>query len=122
MRGFIITTILFSILLVAIFLNVFFVKITIRSMKESINSLTDHPSEENELILNHFLKDWNKNTTWLSLSVSYDDIQELTDMIDALKAANTARNLNQFQIYVELLLNSIDEIGRLEELSIKNIL
>lgn len=122
MRGLVITSILFLILVCIIILNAFFVQKSIENMKKNINSLNYVPCKENEDIIDAFIKEWEKTSIWLSFSVSYSDIQDMTDMIDALKAANQTQNLNQFQIHVELLLNAIDEIGRLENLSIKNIL
>ena len=68
------------------------------------------------------MKNWEKKSIWLSLSVSYDDIEELTDIMDAVSVTNSTENITQFQTNVELLLNEIDEIGRLEKFSIKNIL
>lgn len=122
MKGFIFTIILFSIMIAAILANVLFVKSITNQMTETIKSLNPIPCEDNNAILNEFDKLWKKRSIWLSLSVTYEDIQELTDTLDALITANTNENPNQFKIYTELLLNSIDEIGRLEKLSAKNIL
>ena len=58
----------------------------------------------------------------MSLSISLDNIEEVTDIMDSLKVANTSENVIQFQIHIELLLNAIEELERLEKFSIKNIL
>ncbi len=122
MRGFIVTVILFITLLLTISLNVFFVEKTIMHMKKEVHSLKSLPCEENAIIINNISNDWQKNNVWISLSVSYDNIEELTNIIDSLKAANTSDDIIQFQIHIELLLNAIEELGRLEKLSVKNIL
>ncbi len=122
MRGFIITTVLFSLLLVMIFINVHFTEELIENMKNDIALLSTLPCSENEQIIDKLMKNWEKKSIWLSLSVSYDDIEELTDIMDAVSVTNSTENITQFQTNVELLLNEIDEIGRLEKFSIKNIL
>ncbi len=122
MKGFVITTILFIILLIIISLNLFFMEKTITTMENEVKLLKEFPCEENEEIINNLLNNWEKNSIWMGLSVSYNDIEELTDIIDSLKAANRSDNIIQFQINVELLLNAIEELGRLEKFSIKNIL
>ena len=122
MKGFIITTLLFVILMTVISLNVFFISQTINTMKAEVSSLSRTPCLENEEIITNIINAWNKNSVWMSLSISNDDIEEVTDIIDSLKAANSTDNIIQFQINIELLLNSIEELGRLEKFSIKNIL
>ena len=84
MRGFIITTVLFSLLLVMIFINVHFTEELIENMKNDIALLSTLPCSENEQIIDKLMKNWEKKSIWLSLSVSYDDIEELTDIMDAV--------------------------------------
>lgn len=122
MRGFVITTILFIILIIMIILNFCFVENVIRDMEEAVSTMDTLPCDNNTVIIDHLKDYWGKSVPLLSLSVTYDDIKDLTDIIDSLQAANETRNINQFQIHVELLLNAIDEIGRLEKLSLENIL
>lgn len=122
MKGLIITVILFLLLILTIFLNAFFVNRTIQNMQNIINSLNSVPCEENKVLIDDFIKYWSKTSILLSLSVNYEDIEEITDITDSLKSANSTQNISQYKMYVELLLNSIEEIGRLEKISIKNIL
>lgn len=122
MKGFIITTIIFILSLTAIFINIFFVEKTTQNMKNQANSLKPFPCTENIKTINNLLSDWKEDSILLGLSVSYDNIEELTNIIYSLKAANEAQNFDQFKIHIELLLNAIEEIGRLEKFSIKNIL
>lgn len=122
MRGFIITAILFSIMIIIIISNMFLMNEATRNMKEAIDNLEKIPCQENEIIIEKLTNDWQKMSVWVSLSVSYDDIEEITDIISTLQASNRTNNIEQFQIHISLLLNSIDEMGRLEKISIKNIL
>lgn len=122
MRGFIITSVLFILLLIMIFSNFYFVKTLINDMQKNVNLLNSIPCKENAIIIEKLIAEWEKDSIWLSFSVSYDNIEELTNILDSLKATNSTENFEQFQIHVELLLNAIEEIGRLEKFSIKNIL
>lgn len=122
MRGLIITILLFSILLSSIIINFFYVEHTINYMKQMASSLSAFPSEENTQIINNMEETWNKHSIFLSLSVSSDDIEDFNDTLTSLKASNMSNNVYQYKIDIELLFNAIEEIGRLEKFSIKNIL
>ena len=122
MRGFIITLILFAILISIVIINSFYVNNIINDIKNEITSLKTIPCEENAIIIKQIKSKWEKDSIWVSLSVSYEDIEELTDMIASLEASNSVKDYNQFKLYYELILNSIEDIGRLERFSVKNIL
>ena len=122
MRGLIITLILFAILISIVIINSFYVNNIINGIKNEITALKSFPCEENAVIIKQIKSDWEKDSILISLSVGYEDIEELTDMIVSLEASNSAKDYNQFKLYYELLLNSIEEIGRLEKFSVKNIL
>lgn len=122
MRGLVITLALFVILLGIITVNSIFVKYSVQKMRYTVENLQLIPCSQNQIIINELDTNWKRISLWLSLSVCYEDIEELTDVIDAAKAANETDNVEQFKIHVNLLLNAIDELGRLEKFSIKNIL
>lgn len=122
MKGFIITSILFSLLLLTIILNAAFLNSSIQDMKNTVELLTPIPCKDNNEIIDQLIQKWEQKSIWFSLSVSYEDVEELTDMIDSLKATNETQNIEQFTIHTELLLNTLDEIIRLERFSIDNIL
>ena len=122
MRGFIISIILFSVMLITIFINAFFIHSSTKNMSKKIESLNPIPCQSNQIIIDEFSQEWENKGIWIGLSVSNEDMQKLTNAIDELKIANENEDTTQFQIYLSLLLTAIDEIGRLEKFSIKNIL
>lgn len=122
MRGLVITLALFVILLGIITVNSIFVEYSVQKMRYTVENLQLIPCSQNQIIINELDTNWKRISLWLSLSVCYEYIEELTDVIDAAKAANEMGNVEQFKIHVNLLLNAIDELGRLEKFSIKNIL
>ena len=91
-------------------------------MSKKIESLNPIPCQSNQIIIDEFSQEWENKGIWIGLSVSNEDMQKLTNAIDELKIANENEDTTQFQIYLSLLLTAIDEIGRLEKFSIKNIL
>ena len=122
MRGFIITTCLFIALLVCIFLNYNYVNSVHTTMHEIVDELSGDPCEENDIIISKLQEYWDSKNTTLSISVSFREIDDLSDAIDSLSAANEVRDTTQFSIYKELVENAIDVVIRLEKFSIKNIL
>lgn len=122
MRGLIISIVLFSVMLITILINAFFIHSSSKNMSKEIESLNPIPCQSNQIIIDKFSQEWERKGIWIGLSVSNEDMQKLTNAIDELKIANANEDTTQFQIYLSLLLNAIDEIGRLEKFSIKNIL
>ncbi len=122
MRGLIIAIILFWVLLIVITSNYYFVNKSVNNIKDIAEALLPLPCVENEAILVQLEENWQNISLWLSLSVSYNKIEELTNRITVIQSANKINNIEQFDINVKLLINSIQEIGRLEAFSIKNIL
>ena len=122
MKGFIITACIFLGLLICIFLNFNYVNTVHITMHEIVDELSDKPCEENNAIISKLQEYWDKKNTILSISVSFREIDDLTDAIDALSAANEIGDITQFSIYKQLVENAIDTVIRLEKFSIKNIL
>lgn len=122
MKGFIITTCIFLGLIICIFLNFNYVNTVHSTMHEIVDKLSDKPCEENNAIISKLQEYWDKKNTILSISVSFREIDDLTDAIDALSASNEIGDITQFSIYKQLVENAIDTVIRLEKFSIKNIL
>lgn len=122
MKGFIITTCIFGGLLICIFLNFNYVNTAHSTMHEIVDELSDKPCQENNIIISKLQEYWDSQNTILSISVSFREIDDLSDAIDALSAANKIGDTSQFSIYKQLVENAIDSVIRLEKFSIKNIL
>lgn len=122
MKGFVITLILFIILSVVIIFNYAYVNNVHDNMHKMLNELTDEPSEQNRVIIQKLTEYWENKSTLLSISVSYREIDNLTNAIDALSSANESKDASQLLLYKVLTRNEINAIMRLEKISIKNIL
>jgi hypothetical protein len=121
MKGFIITAILFIALIVSIILNCEFVNTVHDDMHSIVAKLSNEPNLENEKTIKALKEYWDRNNTLLSVSVSFREIDNLSNAIDSLYAANKSQNTAHFLLYKELTQNAIDAIMRLEKFSIKNI-
>ena len=122
MKGFVITLILFIILSITIISNYAYVNKVHDNMHKMLNELADEPSEENGVIIQNLTEYWKNKNTLLSISVSYREIDNLTNAIAALSSANESGDVSQLLLYKVLTQNAINAIMRLEKISIKNIL
>ena len=122
MRGFTISVILFSIMLITICINSYFIAFAVNDMTKTAESLNKIPCQSNQAIIDKLESEWKAKSVWIGLSANNDDMQKLTDAIEGVKIANKNEDITQFQIYLALLNNSLYEISRLEKFSIKNIL
>ena len=122
MRGFIITTILLTLLIICIVLNYSFVNEVHDHMHSLVKTILIDDFEKNKSIIEELRSYWEKKNALLSISVSFREIDELSCALDSLEAANKINDRAQLAIYKEHLQNAIDAIMRLERISIKNIL
>ena len=122
MRGFIITSCLFVSLLICIFINYNYINTVHSTMHEMVAELSAEPSEYNDGLIKELQEYWDKKSTIISISVSFREIDDLTNAIDSLSAANQRKDSTQFAIQKELVENAINAVIRLEQFSIKNIL
>ena len=121
MKGFIFTVSLFIILVVLIISNYFFVNEVHDHMHSKVNELDTAPSDKNSKLIIELKDFWESNKAMLSISVSFREIDDLSNALDAVYAANSTQNAVQLSINIELLQNAIDAIMRLERISIENI-
>ena len=122
MRGFVITTCLFIILILCIVLNYNFVRDVHDTMNELTEMIKPEKQAQNKTTIDELYEYWEKKNTLLSVSVSFREIDELSTVLDCLRAANEMGNELQIAIYKERLQNAIDAIVRLEQISVKSII
>lgn len=121
MRGFIITSGLFIALIVTIIFNYGYVNKVHNDMHQMVAELSNEPTEENTDLIQKLIDYWEKKNILLSVSVSFREIDNLSNALDSLYAANKSEDIAQFMIYKELAQNAIDAIMRLERFTIDNI-
>lgn len=122
MKGLIVSTSLFLILIVGIIANSIYANSVHDDMHEMVSKISHTPCTENTQIIEEIKEYWEHNKSILSISVSFDYIDDLTNKLDAVQQANHSLDKTQLAINIELLQNSIDAIIRLENIKIENIL
>ena len=122
MKGLIISTSLFLILVIGVIANSFYANTVHDDMHAMVYEISHTPSPENATQINKIKEYWEYHKVLLSISVSFDYIDDLTNKLDALEQANSSFDKTQLAINIELLQNSIDAIIRLENIKINNIL
>ena len=86
------------------------------------SSLSDVPCKENEKLIQEAQEYWDSVKTILSLSVNFKLLDDFSNTLDSLLAANNVGSIEKFAVYKKLCENSIDAIFRLEKFTLENIL
>lgn len=110
MKGFIITSILTIILMLCIFFNWSYVNAVGNKMLELISSVSGVPSQENAEAIQNLEEYWQSELIKMKLSVNRRDIDDISNIIDTIKAANECGDSSQVAINIELLINAIETI------------
>ncbi len=119
MKSLIVTVILFCLLLGAIILNSILVHRTVDHLNDllsQIESVTDQDSTLSELETY-----WEKQKKFLSLSVSFRDLDHVEETLVGLRWAYDEQDEKEFRKYHALLTDAVAEIARIERLSLENL-
>lgn len=116
MRGFIIASILFSIMTTGILINYWHTSLFHQEIIKLIEDLSEEPSKENAKIIQDIMTVWNKRSVWLSISVERKDLNSIKSHIDELYIYNLYEDKLQMAVSKNQLLNSIDSLLYSEKL------
>lgn len=116
MRGFIIASILFSIMTTGILINYWNTNLFHQEIIKLIENLSEEPSKENAKIIQDIMTVWNKRSVWLSISVERKDLISIKSHIDELYIYNLYEDKLQMAVSKNQLLNSIDSLLYSEKL------
>ena len=119
MRSFIISLILFVLLIATVFGNAFYVKTVssrIVSDTEALEKSCYLPQAIQELE-----KYWEKHRGFVGLSVGHEELDRISENIISLKAACESKNKSDAKRYLLILQDLAKEMGRHEELSFENL-
>ncbi len=120
MKAFVASLVLLAIILCAIVVNALYSnKILERIEKLAGEVYKDSTSEE---VLSRLCDYWSSHRDYLSLSVSLDDIDSVTECLLEFKAAAKEQNSMMLSQSYALLCNALDDIARFEKISIRCIL
>lgn len=119
MKAFTISTILFTLLIAAIFVNALYVKKVSERMilgAEKIKEENYSPSLATELE-----KYWMKHRSFIGLSVGHEELDLISQTIISLRSCCQTGNIADASLYVLILQDATEEMGRHEEISFENL-
>ncbi len=122
MKDMIIAIILITSLLICIVFNFIYLNSIADNMNDMIKQISAVPSSENQDLIDSLKSFWEKHYSWVSLSVSFSDMDELTNAIDAVSASNAMNDSALLSTNIQRLENAVEAMVRLEKFKISNIL
>ena len=120
MRSFIITSLLFAVMIVSITANAIYVSRTADRIKDHVESEEFEKAPETAMTALESL--WEDNRILLELSVGYKEIDLISELILDLKHYVNEGNTEESKRIRILISDATDDISRLERLSIENLL
>ena len=119
MKAFWASVILFGVMLFCIAGNAAYIHGCTNEIHTLVSELDD-PSGR-QVTLARLDELWKKQQRILTLSVGYEKINRLTEMLDCLWWAHSVKDEAEFELYRILLTDAIDEIERADILSGENL-
>lgn len=119
MKAFISSTLLFALLIAAIVCNALYVK----NVSEHITLESEKIKKENYSpeFASDLEKYWLKHRSFVSLSVGHEELDLISQTIISLKACCETGNTADASVYVLILQDAVEEMGRHEEVSFENL-
>ena len=120
MKTFFASLFVFFALIGLIVWNFVYVRHTTDALAEMIASLPDCESAEakTEALLAY----WSREEGYLGLSIPFEELQQASDVFLSLHHAAREKDGYEFEKYRLLAKNAVEDLGRLEEFKINNLL
>ena len=119
MKSFIITIILFSVILSFVILNsIYITKVCnkISDLCNSISNIPDHPKALTEMF-----ESWKKSKPVLEFSVRISELERMSDLIESLQSSVKSQNEVEIQKYCILISDHAKYIAQHERISFSSI-
>lgn len=103
--------------------NALYVNSAVKQLTNLVDTLPTEPRpiETPEQVV-AIRKELEAREVWLGLSISYANVDKTVETLRGLEASARAGDVYQYQASLEILKDLIENLGRLERLSVKNIL
>ena len=121
MKDFVISIILFSLLISLIIGNSLYVNNEIKLLNEAVKSIPEIDSPECQKSINFLRDEWQRFKKIARLSLNYSEINRMDCLIEEMNCHLRNRNVNDFENSKVMILNLLGEIVRLEEVSVDGI-
>ena len=119
MKAFIISAILFALLISAVIGNAFYVK----KVSEHVISETEILKEQDYSleIISDLEKYWKRHRSFVGLSVGHQELDHISQSIISLRESCGSGNVSDASLYLSILQDAVEEMGRHEEMSFDNL-
>ena len=121
MKDFIISVILFSLLIALIVCNSVYIKKEVNLLSDAVRSVPSIDSPDCQLLINSLRSEWRDFKKVAKLSLNYSEINKMDCLIEELNCHLYTQNNNDFEHAKIMMINLLSEIVRLEEISIDGI-
>lgn len=122
MRSFIFTLLLFGVMLVGIVGNAIFIHRLSDDLLDLLDTLPAHAGERESTALDELEARWEHARTWVSLSVSYSDMNRISHDLASLRAfCEDGEDADYFAAREQLRL-AIEDMRRFEMLALDNLI
>lgn len=122
MRSFILTLLLFAVLMVLIVCNFIFINRTVDELLGMIDRLPAAPGSAAVQAAAALTKRWDEVHPHFSYSVSTIELDHVTTALTVLNARCAAGDADEYQCTLAQLRLAVSELGRLERFSVLNLL
>ncbi len=121
MKDFIISIILFSLLITIIICNSVYIKKEVNILSDAVRSVPSVDSPDCQLFINSLRSKWHDFKKIARLSLNYSEINKMDCLIEEMNCHLETKNDNDFEHAKVVMLNLLSEIVRLEKVSIDGI-
>ena len=119
MRSFIIALCIFALLILAIIFNGIFLRSTTGEMEAALRALPVAEEGEALLALENY---WKNKRTGMSLSISFDEIRKMDELLIELRIAAQCKDENSFLLSRAQALEAVARMRRLECFSLEALI
>ena len=122
MKAFYVSVVLFLFMATIIIANAIYINRTADKLMLMTASLPAPDNEKYEECITDLQTFWKRNYSAISLSVNLNDLNKISDNMSQLIAYSTNQNNQDFEATRKLLVNSIWNMQRLEQISLDSIM
>lgn len=118
MRSFWISVALFVLLIAVIIGNAVYVHHVTEEILARLSHLTAESDEREMAALEAY---WEKHRAFVALSISYQELDHLSESLISLRATYDTGNAIDFELYRQICRDASRELARLERFSLENL-
>lgn len=121
MKSFVVTLVIFSLLIAFIIFNYAFVNRYSKCLADMTEALPDIGADDCIEKIGALTEEWQKHRCFISFSAGISSLQNIDDLLDSLLVAKETGNGYEFRKAKALLINAFDDLAQFESFSPEDI-